>query len=178
MASYITYPMVLNNVYVGIVDVRTDQLNYFNIPTPSPEELAKAKYTVDGSDYQRNLFSQRLDSDAPTRLVTVDRKSMTRDRGKFVRGRGGKPIKIPTELRSVPPTSQSTNPADVTIKRGTIRFTTMRFPGHADLSEISAWLHLKLVSHKPLYMISPSGRTYPVAPFPVGNRATGPDTTP
>lgn len=170
--------MVLNNIYVGIVDLRTDQINYFNIPDATPAELALATFTTDGGNYTRNLHSNRLDSATPTRQVTVDRTARTKTRSKFTLGRGGKAIKVPTELLSTPPSAGSTNPGSTIIKRPTVRFTTIKFPGSADLAEISAWLYIKLVAHKPKYMKSPGGRSYPIAPFPIGNVATGGDATP
>lgn len=178
MPNYETYPMVLNSVFVGMLDLRTDQIKYFNIPKATEAELGLAKTTSSGSNYTKQVYSNRLDSATPTRQVTVDRTARTKSRRKAALGRGGKAIKIPTELRSSPPSGGSTNPGNTIIKRETIRFTTIRFPGAADLAEISAWLHLKLVSHKPTYLKSPSGSTYPVGPFSSGNVATGGDTTP
>lgn len=178
MPSYETYPMVLNNVFVGMVALRTDQIKYFGIPDATTAELTLAQTTSSGSNYQRNLHSNRLDSATPTKQVTVDRTARTKTRRKTILGRGGKAITIPTELRSTPPSNKTTNPGNTIVKRETIRFTTIRFPGAADLSEISAWLHIKLVSHKPKYMKSPAGCAYPITPFPSGNVATGADTTP
>lgn len=173
-----SYPMVLNNVFVGLLDLRTDQIKYFNIPDATTAELALAQTTTSGSNYQRNLFSNRLDSATPTKQVSVDRTARTKTRRKTIIGRGGKAIKIPTELRSTPPSGGTTNPGNTVIKRESIRFTTIRFPGAADLSEISAWLYVKLTAHKPKFMKSPSGSAYPIAPFPTGNVATGAGTTP
>ncbi len=173
-----SYPMVLNSVFVGMLDLRTDQIKYFNIPDATTAELALAQTTTSGSNYTKNVYSNRLDSTTPTRQVQVDRTQRTKTRRKTMLGRGGKAISIPTELKTSPPAGGTTNPGNTIIKRETIRFTTIRFPGAADLSEISAWLHVKLVAHKPKFMKSPAGSAYPIAPFPTGNVATGGNTTP
>lgn len=177
MPSYVNYPMVLNNVFIGMLGLRTDQIDYFNIPPATAAELALAKTVSSGSNYQRNLHSNRLDSVTPTRQVTVDRTRRSKDRGKDHLMRGGKRIIVPTELRSTPPSAGSTDPGATIIRRETVRTTTIKFPGDADISEISAWLHLKLVAHKPRTMKSPGGRAYAVAPFASGNTVTGADTT-
>lgn len=161
-----------------MLDLRTDQIAYFNIPDATTAELALAQTTTSGGNYTRNVYSNRLDSTTPTRQVTVDRTARTKTRRKTMLGRGGKPIKIPTDLRTSPPSGGTTNPGNTVINKETIRFTTIRFPGSADLSEISAWLHAKLVGHKPKFFKSPAGSAYPVVPFPSGNVATGGDTTP
>lgn len=165
MPSYFNYPMVLNGVYIGMIGLRTDQQNYFDIPPATQEELSLAERTTSGSNIQRNLFSNRLDSQTATRQVTVNRTARTKRRKKDHLSRGGRPIKIPTELTSTPPTQVTTNPSNTVVPRPSIRFTTIKFPGTADLAEISAWLYLKLVNHKPLYMKSPGGGAYPLAPF-------------
>ena len=178
MPSYVNYPMVLNGVFVGMLGLRTDQLDYFNIPDATPQELALAKTVSSGSNFQRNLHSNRLDSTAPTRQVTVDRTRRSKDRGKDHLSRGGRPIIIPTELKSTPPSATSTDPGATVIRRESVRTTTIKFPGNADIAEISAWLHAKLVSHKPKTMKVKGGRAYAVAPFATGNTVTGACTTP
>lgn len=177
MPSYVNYPMVLNNVYIGMLGLRTDQIDYFNIPAATSAELALAKTVTSGSNFQRNLHSNRLDSTTPTRQVTVDRTRRARDRGKDHLMRGGRPIIIPTELRSTPSSAGSTDPGATVIRRETVRTTTIKFPNEADLAEISAWLYLKLTAHKPKTMKTRGGRAYAVAPFASGNVATGGDTT-
>lgn len=178
MPSYINYPMVLNNVYVGMVGLRTDQKTYFSVPDATEAELALAKYRTSGTDYERNYFPDRLDSLTPSATtITVKRTSKTKDRAKDHIARGGRRISIPTELKSTPPTTAFTNPSDSLIARPNIRYTIIRFPGAADISEISAWLYLKLVSKKPKYMKIPGGRTYLIAPFGSGT-VTGTNTTP
>lgn len=176
MPSYSSYPMVLNNVYIGMISIRSDQKNYFDIPDPTTAELTAAQYSTSGTDIQRKRYSQRLDSTtAGGTNVQVKRTSRTRTRSKDHLMRGGKSIKIPTELRSTPPNAASTDPNATVVSRENIRFTSIRFPGSADLAEISAWLHLKLVTKKPSYMKAPGGRSYPLVPF-VG-QVTGQEAT-
>lgn len=176
MPSYSQYPMVLNGVFIGMVGIRSDQKKYFDIPEPTTAELTAAKYTTSGTDYQRKRYSNRLDSTtAAATNITVKRTSRAKTRAKDHIMRGGRAIKIPTELRSTPPTTASTDPNTTVIRRESIRFTTIRFPGTADLAEISAWLHAKLVTKKPSYMKAPGGRTYPLVPFT--GAVTGQDTT-
>lgn len=177
MPSYTSYPMVLNGVFLGMVALRSDQINYFEIPAATATELSAAQYTTSGTDIKRNKYENRLDSTNPAATaVTVKRTGRTRTRSKDHLMRGGRSIKIPTELKSTPPATASTNPNNTVVRKANIRFTTIKFPGTADLAEISAWLHTKLVQHKPTYMKAPGGRSYPLAPFT--GQATGQPTTP
>lgn len=170
--------MVLNGVFIGMVAIRSDQKNYFNIPDPTSAELSLAKYTTSGSNITRNRYSSRLDSTtAAGTPVTVNRTARSKTRSKDHLMRGGRAIKIPTELKSTPPRSASTDPNTTVIPRENIRFTSIRFPNGADLAEISAWLHTKLIAHKPSYMKAPGGRSYPLVPFTTGT-PTAQTTTP
>lgn len=174
-----TYPMVLNGVFIGLLSIRSDVKNYYGIPDPTTAELAFVNYVGEIAGHQRNIFSNRLDDNAPTKTITVDKKTgISRSRGKTFKGRGGKPIKIPTELTTTPAPAGNTNPGATTIRRPAIRYTTIRFPNEASIGEISAWLHLKLVSKKPKTFTSPGGKAYPVAPFVTGATPTGQSTTP
>lgn len=173
------YPMVLNNVFLGMISIRSDQKRYFGILDPTAEELAFVKYVGEVAGYSKNIYSERLDSTSPTRTITVDKKTgIQRERGKTTNGRGGRAIKIPTELTNTPPSRPTTNAASTVIRRPQVRYTIMRFPNGASMGEISAWLHLKLVSHKPKIMISPGGKTYSVSPFSAGAQATGQNVIP
>jgi hypothetical protein len=168
--------MVLNGVFIGMVGIRTDQQNYFNIPEPTQAELTASQYRTSGTNINRNRFSQRLDSTVPgATAVVVNRTGKTRNHSKDNPMRGGRAIKIPTELTSTPPRIGSTDPNNTVIPKPTIRFTTIKFPGTADLAEISAWLHLKLTAKKPKYMKAPGGRSYPLVPFT--GTVTGASTT-
>lgn len=179
MPSYSPYPMVLNGVYLGLVDVRSDQKDYFDIPDATAAELAFVSYRGSISAHKRKIYSNRLDSTAQTREIDVTKKTgISRQRRKFTKGRGGKPIKIPTEMTSTPSSTPTTDPGATVIKRPSIRMTVMKFPSGVSLAEISAWLHVKLVNHKPKYIQSPAGQAYPIAPLAAGTVATGEDTTP
>lgn len=179
MPQYSPYPMVLNGVFLGMVDLRSDQKNYFNIPEPTEAEQAFVNYRGDIAAHTRKIFSNRLDSLTPTREVNVDKKTgISRKRRKFTKGRGGRPIKVPTELTSTPSSTPTTDPNATVIKRPSIRMTTIKFPSSASLAEISAWLNTKLVRHKPTYMQSPAGQAYPIGSLATGTVATGTTTTP
>lgn len=180
MGSYSPYPMVLNNVFLGMVDIRSDQANYFDIPDATPAEKAFEKYLGETAAHRRKIYRRRLEDANTTVEINVTKKNnVQRTRKKVMKGRGGRPIKVPTELTSTPSSSPSTNPGGTVIRAPQIRFTTFKFPGSASLSEISAWLHLKLVNHKPKYMLSPAGQAYPIGPMSAGAVVTGgEDTTP
>lgn len=175
MPSYQSYPMVLNGVFLGMIGLRTDQISYFNIPVATPEELKLAEYTIGSTTFQKKIYSNRLDTATSNDSTTVKRKARTKKSSKDHIARGGRPIKIPTQLRSIPATQPTTDGGNTIIKPGSIRMTTIKFPGVADLAEISAWLHAKLVAKKPTYLKSPGGRVYPIAPFGAGNVVTGGD---
>lgn len=178
MPTYSPYPMVLNGVFLGMVDLRSDQINYFDIPAASAAEQAFTSYLGEIKAHTRKVYSTRLDSATSTREINVDKKiNIPRKRRKNIKGRGGRPIKVPTELTSTPSTPPSTTGGG-TIRRPSVRMTTIKFPSGASLSEISAWLHLKLVSKKPTYMQSPSGQAYPIGPMPTGAQATPQTATP
>lgn len=173
------YPMVLNGVFIGLISIRSDVKNYFDIPDPTPAELAFINYRGEIAAHSRNIYSNRLDSTSPTKTVNVDKKTgISRSRGKTFKGRGGKPIKIPTQLTTTPNSTPTTDPGATVIKRPQIRYTTVRFPGEASIGEISAWLNQKLVSKKPATFTSPGGKSYPVAPLAAGTTPTGQNTTP
>lgn len=180
MADYKTmYPMVLNGVFIGIVNLRSDQVNYFNIPEPTAAELEFLKYTGSIAAHSRKIRSSRLDNTTGNKTVTVDKKNgIARERGKTAKGRGGKPIKVPTELVNTPAPRPSTSPGGTVINRSVPVYTTIRFPGSASMGEISAWLHLKLVGKKPKSFQSPAGKTYAVSPLVAGAVVSGGDTTP
>lgn len=170
--------MVLNGVFLGLVDLRSDQKAYYNIPEPTTAELAFISYTGKIEAHTRKIYSNRLDSPSSTKEISVDKKTgIGRKRRKFTKGRGGRPIKIPTELTSTPSPSASTNPGSTVLKRPSVRMTTIKFPGSASLAEISSWLHTKLVSKKPTYMLSPAGQAYPISPLSTGAIVTGASDT-
>lgn len=182
MANYnLTYPMVLNNVYLGMISIRSDVADYFGIPAPNTTELSAVKYRGEIKAHSRNIFSQRLDASttAPTRQVAIDKKTgISRERGKNAKNRGGKPFKIPTQLTSTPQTIATTDAGAAIVRQPQIRHTTIRFPGEASIGEVSAWLHLKLVTKKPVSFQSPGGKTYSVSPLAAGAVVSGGDTTP
>lgn len=172
MPVYGQFPMVLNNVYIGMVGIRSDQQAYFDIPNPTETELTLAQYKTNGTDITRKRYPNRLDSREPSGTnITVKRRVRTRNHSKDHIMRGGRAIKIPTELTSTPVRGQTTDGSPPPAATASIRYTTIKFPGSADLAEISAWLHLKLVAKKPTHFKAPGGRSYPLAPF-VG-QATG-----
>lgn len=178
MPQYFNYPMVLNGVYIGMIGLRTDQQKYFDIPDPTAAELTAAQYRTNGTDVTRSRFPNRLDSTTKSGTdVRVRRTARTKNHAKDHVARGGRPIVIPTELKSTPPTTNSTDGSSTIVKRETIRTTRIKFPGAADMAEISAWIHAKCVSKKPKFIKTPGGRNYPVAPF-AGGTVTGEDTTP
>ncbi len=161
-----TYPMVLNGVFLGLINIRSDVKDYFNIPDPTPAELAFVNYSGEIKPHSRNIYRDRLDTVTVTRTINIDKKTgISRSRGKTFKGRGGRPFKIPTELTSTPAATPNTNPGSTVVRRPQIRYTTMRFPGDASVGEVSAWLHAKLVAKKPKSFTSPGGKTYPVAPL-------------
>lgn len=174
------YPMVLNGVFIGIISLRSDQVAYFNIPDATPAEKAFMKYAGKIEAHSRKIRSNRLDSGNSTRTITVDKKTgISRERGKIIRGRGGRPFKIPTELVNTPAPSSSTAPGGQIIKPSTPVYTIIRFPGAASIGEVSAWLDLKLVAKKPKSFQSPSGKAYSVSPLGSGAVVSGDgDTTP
>lgn len=173
------YPMVLNNVYLGVISIRSDQKAYFGIPDATTTELAFLKYRGEIAQHTRKIRSERLDSGTTTREVQVKKVTgISRERGKVIKGRGGKAIKIPTELRNVPAATPTTSPGAPLNRRSTVVYTIIRFPSKASMGEISAWLHEKLKTKKPKSFQSPSGKTYGISPLVTGAIVTGEDTTP
>lgn len=171
--KYQSYPMVLNGIFIGMLGIREDQKDYFNIPDPTEEEKGLVSYLGTIAAHKRNIFSERLDDTAPTRQKTIDKKTnIERQRKKISNARGGKPIVIPTELTTTPAqTSTAQNPAP---KRPSVRSTTIKFPANANNAEISRWLNTKLTAHKPTFFKTPSGANYPINAGPVG-AVTDPD---
>lgn len=182
MPNYnLTYPMVLNNVFLGMISIRSDQQDYFNIPAPSTTELSVVKYRGEIAAHTRAVFSKGLDASAiePTRQVNITKKTgISREHGKNAKARGGRPFKIPTQLTSTPQTAATTDAGAAIVRLPQIRHTIIRFPGEASIGEVSAWLHLKCVAKKPVSFQSPGGKTYSVSPLASGAVVSGADTTP
>jgi len=167
------YPMVLNGVLIGMLGLREDQIKYFNIPNPTPAEEALVHYNGSIKAHSRHIYSNRLDDTAPTRTKQISKVAVVpRDRSKSVNSRGGKAIKIPTQLTSTP--EQNSTAANPTPRTPSIRFTTIKFPGAASNAEISRWLFTKCVGKKPTYFKTPAGASHPV----VGGTIPTPDPAP
>jgi len=165
--------MVLNGVFIGLISLRSDQADYFGIPDATPAELAFVKYTGEIAAHTRKIRTKKLEANSPVINVTVAKKTgVGRERGKIVKGRGGKPFKIPTELVNTPAPKPSTT-GGTRPARSTPVYTTIRFPGSASIPEVSAWLHAKLLTKKPKSFQSPSGKTYSVSPLVSGAVVTG-----
>lgn len=155
------YPMVLNGVFLGMLGLREDQIDYFNIPVATAAELALVNYEGSIKAHKRNIYSDRLDSTTPTRVKSIERVAViNRDRSKSVNSRGGKPIKIPTALTSTP--AQTSTAQDAPPRLASIRYTIIKFPGSASNAEISRWLFAKCVAHKPSFFKTPAGASHPV----------------
>lgn len=155
------YPMVLNGIFIGMLGLREDQVEYFNIPPATPAEEALVHYEGSRKAHKRNIHSNRLDDTAPTRVKSIERIAVVnRDRSKSVNSRGGKSIKIPTDLTSTP--QQTSTAADAPPRLPSIRFTTIKFPGAASNAEISRWLFAKCVKDKPKFFKTPAGSSHPV----------------
>lgn len=159
---YQLYPMVLNNIYIGMLSLRSDQIKYFNIPVQTAAEKEIVQYIGSIKAHKRNIHSNRLDDTTPTKVKSIDRvAAVPRQRGKAALGRGGKPYKVPTDLTSTPATTSTAQDAPARLPK--IRFTTFRFPGGASNAEISLWLNTKLVAHKPTYFLTPAGKSYAIS---------------
>lgn len=158
--KHIPYPMVLNGIFIGMIGIREDQKDYFGIPDPTPDEQGLMLYLGTVKAHKRNIFSEKLKDETPNRQKSIEKNNVERVRKKITNSRGGKPVKIPTELTSTP-VQTSTDPHALP-KRPSIRFTTIKFPGAASNAEISRWLNIKLVLHKPKYFKTPSGVDYPI----------------
>lgn len=161
--AYKELPMFLDNVFLGLIGIREDQIDYFGIV----ETTAIPSITTGRKQHQRNIFSERLDDENTiTRTVRVNRSNKPRNREKR-RVNAGKKIKLPTELVSTPSVTTGTT------AKSTVRNTTINFPGNVSNYEIARWLNAKVVSHKPTFFYSPSGARQPinvaVAPAPAPN---------
>lgn len=174
--------MVLGGVLIGMLGIREDQKDYFNIPDATTDELALVTYRGEVAGHRRNIHTNRLDDTTATRTRTIDRRvNISRNRKKVDLSKGGKPIKIPTELTSTPlgpASTTTTTTTSTTVRRPSVRHTTIRFPGNASNSQISRWLHTKLVSHKPSFFKTPAGVSYPIVAPAAATTTTTPATTP
>ena len=80
-----SYPMVLNGVFIGMISLRSDQVDYFGIPEATPAELAFTKYTGEIAGHTRKIRTRRLEANSPIREVTVGKKTgVGRERGKQI----------------------------------------------------------------------------------------------
>lgn len=153
--------MVLGTTLIGMLGLREDQIEYFNIPDTTAAENDLVAYEGSIKAHKRNIFSDRLDNNTPSRTISVDRVAVVdRRRRKLSNARGGKAIKIPTELTSTPATTSTA--ANPTPRTPSIRYTTIKFPGAASNAEISRWLYLKMAAHKPKFFITPAGASFPI----------------
>ncbi|MGL4620702.1 hypothetical protein [Chroococcidiopsis sp.] len=150
---YKDVPMIINGVMVALLHIRQDQIKYFNITVdPIPPATPRTR-----KSHSRIKRSTRLDDTAGTTTTTVRSSNYDYSPSKRTLGRGGKAIKVPTELTSTPPSQAGqANPQTST------RMTVIRFPNKVTNSQISSWINTKFTSHKPTRFFTPSGVPYPV----------------
>ena len=167
MAQYKQFPMIINTVFIGIVSMRDDQVDYFgvNITAPIPASTKGRKA------HTRNLYSKRLDDETATRQVQVGRSLKARDRQKN-RVNSGKKIKVPTQLTSTPSASAVDGDGNPITRLPQIRMTTINFPNRASNSEIAIWINNNFTTKKPDYFITSAGARHAV------NAGAAPTPTP
>jgi hypothetical protein len=140
--TYSAVPIDLGSKNTGAVNVRSDIIGYFNVPTAAtsltPVLKTRAAYTYS----KKNGLG-----DATGTPKTVE-KSEWYDLPTAPRRGTGKSIRIPTELKT---------------DKGTLRFITLRFPSGATNLAISNWIAEYFKAHTPSYFITPSGTRYPVS---------------
>ena len=142
--TYIPVDMDIGSNRTVLVNIRSDVAKHFDIKAST--NTADQVVTRTRKAHKRNNFSGADDttSEAQTNVEKATWQSVKRVAAV---GRG-KAVKIPTGLTSGP--------------KNTPRFTTIRFPGNANIASISNFLHEKCNKNKPSYFMMASGTRYPV----------------
>ena len=151
--EYIAFPMIVENVVLGLITTTLDVVERFNIPDaiislelPSVDRVRKA--------HERKVYT---DSNAADTTVTtnVDRvvKAYVPDKTRI---NSGKKIKLDTGLRSVPPSAST---AERTSTRpGSARLATFNFPHGVSNYQVARWITVNIpAARRPKYFITPAG---------------------
>lgn len=151
--EYISFPMVVDNVPVGLITTTADIADRLNIPD------TVLQYELPGVNRNRKSHERRIytnasanDSIATTQVDNVV-KVYTPEKNRI---NSGKKIKVPSGLRSVP--TSLTGAAATAPNAGTARLMTINFPHGASNYQIARWLTVNIPeTRRPAYFITPSG---------------------
>ena len=146
---------------VARFNVREDILDYFNIAEDTKEPEAKLRRR---KAHTRSLYDGLTDTSRTS--TNVEASEWYDVSGGVSRFGAGKPIKVPTELKTG------------TTGRETVRHVVIRVPQSATNFAIATWIDLKFFAHKPSYFITPNGRRYPTNVPRVSDVDPGDDVTP
>lgn len=152
--SYVSIPMIVDNVVVGLITTTADVIDRFDIPD------AVVSYEIPGENRRRKAHTRKIyasaANEAPTGTVTNVKdvvKVYVPDKNRI---NAGKKIKLDTGFRSVPPSV--TGAAATAENAGSVRYATWNFPNGASNYQIARWLTVNVpAARRPAYFITPSG---------------------
>lgn len=140
--KYVPVTIDLGSNRKGVVQVRSDVAKYFGFTTQA--ENGEKTVTRRRKAHKRKVYNGVDDTTATT--VNVGASTWEAIPSATKSG-SGIAVRVPTKLKT---------------DSGTIRETTIRFPGNAIVSAISNFLAGADTTKRPDYFIMPTGRKYPV----------------
>lgn len=151
--EYISFPMVVDDIVVGLITTTGDVADRLNIPSTVLE------YEIPGVSRTRKPHERKVytNASATSNIATtqVDRvvKTYIPDKNRI---NSGKKIKVPSGLRSVP--TSITGDAAAAPNAGSVRMMTLNFPNRASNYQVARWLTVNIPeTRRPQYFITPSG---------------------
>lgn len=152
--EYVSFPMILENVVLGLITTTADIADRLNLPStllemevPGTNRRTKSheRKVYDNSGAEQSEATANVD--AVVRVYTPDKNRIN----------SGKKIKVPSGFRSVP--TSVTGDAATRPNAGTARLMTLNFPHGRSNYQIARWMTLNIPeSRRPAYFITPAGK--------------------
>ena len=172
--EYLSFPMIVDNVVIGLITATADIIERFNIPD------AVVQFELPGTTRTRKAYERRVYSNAnditAEATTNVERvvKAYVPEKNRV---NTGKKIKVPTGLRSIP--ASATGAAASGANAGNPRLATFNFPHGASNYQVARWITVNIpAARRPAYFITPAGakKRTNVAALPA--QTAGETTTP
>lgn len=152
--QYIEIPMVVDSVVVGLITMRQDMVDRFDIPSEV------VSFELPGINRKRKAHERRVYLNAndatPQPINSKVKDVIFVYRPEKNRINSGKKIKLDTGLRSKPPSL--TGAAADDPNAGSVRYATANFPHGASNYQIARWLTINIPENRrPNHFVTPSG---------------------
>lgn len=150
--EYIAFPMIVDNVVLGLISTTADIVDRFQIPS------AVIDLELPGVNRKRKAHERRIYENAaataPSGTTTNVKEVIKVYMPDKTRHNSGKKIKLDTGLRSVP-VSENNQSAE---NAGSIRYATVNFPHGCSNYQVARWITVNIPEgRRPRHFITPSG---------------------